>query len=542
MTVVQSAPQQDAFTAARSRYVQLLAIVTIVAVALGLGGILLADIPLNEKIARFSLTAIFPLFNVGLVVLVRRGRSALAANILVIEFVAASLLASVADFYWVIFTTMLTVTIAATLAHKWLYRLTLFIIALELVALSFLNWQSNNDFNQILPYIIVLLTTMIVASSTRYFTRQTETAIQTARSTNNLLQASADIGQVLSKLLKLSDILPKSIELIQDRFDFYHVQVFLVDETGKNARLAASTGAVGQKLFERQHSLSVGSQSVIGRTTASGQPVIARDTDPYYYRNELLPNTRSELALPIFDGDKIIGALDVQSRRYESFGIEVVQALQVLANQLGTTIRNARLFEEQENTARETRRLFLESETNLREIQRLNQQLTREGWEEYLGARKLVSGITVSGDEVMSDAGWTDSLKEASLNRLPVLEARGGQQIIAVPMLLGSEVIGAIEIETDANTPESEIAETVNAVAQRLALSLDKARLFEESQEATSREQRINEIVSRYQTLNNVDDLLRVTLEELSQSLGASRGVIRLGTTSAVHLNGEVQA
>jgi len=451
-------------------------------------------------------------------------------------------LASVADFYWVIFTTMLTVTIAATLAHKWLYRLALLTIALELVALGFLNWQSNNDVNQVLPYIVILLTTLIVASSTRYFTRQTETAIQTARSTNNLLQASADIGQVLSKLLKLSDILPKSIELIQDRFDFYHVQVFLVDETGKNARLAASTGAVGQKLFERQHSLSVGSQSVIGRTTASGQPVIARDTDPYYYRNELLPNTRSELALPIFDGDKIIGALDVQSRRYESFGIEVVQALQVLANQLGTTIRNARLFEEQENTARETRRLFLESETNLREIQRLNQQLTREGWEEYLGARKLVSGITVSGDEVMPDAGWTDSLKEASLNRLPVLEARGGQQIIAVPMLLGSEVIGAIEIETDSNTPESEIAETVNAVAQRLALSLDKARLFEESQEATSREQRINEIVSRYQTLNNVDDLLRVTLEELSQSLGASRGVIRLGTTSAVHLNGEVQA
>ena len=95
-------------------------------------------------------------------------------------------------------------------------------------------------------------------------------------------------------------------------------------------------------------------------------------------------------------------------------------------------------------------------------------------------------------------------------------------------MMLGNEVIGAIEVEATDGTQEADIRDMVNAVAQRLALNLDKARLFEESQEATAREQRINEIVTRYQSLNNIDELLRITLQELSQSLGATHSSIRL--------------
>src|SRR5207253_1475947 len=119
-------------------------------------------------------------------------------------------------------------------------------------------------------------------------------------------------------------------------------------------------------------------------------------------------------------------------------------------------------------------------------------------------------------------ADWTDSLREATRVRQSVTTERAGQRVITVPMVLDNEVIGAIEVEASEGAQESDITEMVNAVAQRLALSLDKARLFEESQEATAREQRINEIVTRYQTVNNVDELLRITLQELSQSLGAT--------------------
>jgi GAF domain-containing protein len=389
--------------------------------------------------------------------------------------------------------------------------------------------------------LLMLVSLGVMSASTRYFINQAERSSEEARNNASLLQAVAETGEILAKLLNLTTLLPRAVELIQERFGFYHVQVFLLDETNEYASLAASTGATGQKLLERRHRLAVGSKSVIGQVTLTSNPVVARDTDAIYYRNELLPNTRAELALPIMDGDKMIGALDVQSRRVDAFEAEAVQALQVMANLLGTSIRNARFFEQQERNARESRRLFLESETNLREIQRLNQQLTNQGWENYLRNRRQINGVTLDQERIVADDHWSDTLVKASQTRQAVTEISNGTGIIAVPVMLGSEVIGAIEVESGSGR-ENETIEMVKAVAQRLALSLDKARLYEESQEATAQEQRINEIVARYQTVSSVDDLLQITLAELSDSLGAKRGAIRLGVGMNSSMNGESQA
>jgi GAF domain-containing protein len=387
--------------------------------------------------------------------------------------------------------------------------------------------------------LLVLIALGIVSAATRFFINQAEHSAEAAKGSANLLRAVAETGEILAKLLNINVLLPRAVEMIQERFGFYHVQVFLLDEAAEYASLAASTGATGQRLLERRHRLAVGSKSVIGQVTLTVAPVIARDTDAIYYRNELLPNTRAELALPIMDGDKIIGALDVQSRRVDAFESEVVQALQVMANLVGTSIRNARLFEQQERNARETKRLFLESEGNLREIQRLNQQLTKQGWEDYIRNRRKFSGVTLDDEQIIADDRWTDTLVKASSTRQPVTDTSNGHSIIAVPVMLGTEVIGAIEVEPSASGRENETLEMVKAVAQRLAISLDKARLFEESQEATAQEQRINENIARYQTVSSVDDLLQITLSELSQSLGAKRGAIRLGTAANSSLNGE---
>jgi GAF domain-containing protein len=290
-------------------------------------------------------------------------------------------------------------------------------------------------------------------------------------------------------------------------------------------------------LFERQHALPVGSKSVIGQVTATGQTVLARDTDPIYYRNELLPNTRAEVALPLFDGDKIIGALDVQSRYPDAFNAESVQALQVLANLLGTFIRNARLFEAQERNARDMKRLYLDTEASLRENQRLNQLLTRQGWQDYIGRRQIV-GFSLDEEEIRLNEGeWSDAALRAAQTRQPIVDQEDNH-LVAVPVMLGNEVIGAIEIEPSEESPEADVLEMARSVAQRLALTLDKARLFEESQEAAASEQRINDIVARYQTVGSVDDLLKITLAELSKTLGAQRGAIRLGAVEAVNLNG----
>ncbi len=524
----------------RKRYLNVLVLFIMIASILGI--VTLWDTSKENSILLFAMMGLFTmnLFAAGLL---WRGHINLAISVVIVQAVVATIAMSQGDIWWMLFNAIIATITTSVLSERISYRIVMTVVIGTVLIAAIQTIQVTGFGNGVaVPYFTILLCLIMVSATTRYFTIQTLNAAQVAAASANLLQAAAATSEIIGKLLKLDELLPQAIELIRERFAFYHVQIFLLDEAGENAQLAASTGSVGQLLFERHHSLPVGSRSVIGRVTSSGQPVTANDTDAFYHRNELLPNTRSELALPIFDGDKIIGALDVQSRRYEVFNTEVIQALQVVANQLGITVRNARLFEEQEKTTNDARRLFLESETNFREIQRLNQQLTRSGWQDYLQTRKPVSGVTLQGTALTPAADWTDSLRQATSDRQAITTERNGQRIISVPMVLDNEVIGAIEVEASETTQESDITEMVNAVAQRLALSLDKARLFEESQEATAREQRINEIVTRYQSVNNVDELLRITLQELSQSLGATHSSIRLGTAPVVSLNGESHA
>lgn len=380
-------------------------------------------------------------------------------------------------------------------------------------------------FSMAFPLTFISITVRFVVD------RTIETARHASRSAG-LLQSTAEVGQTLSQLLKLDDLLTRAVDLIRDRFAFYHVQVFLIDEQREYANLVASTGEVGQRLIARKHRLPVGSQSVIGRVTQAGEAVISRDTDTdnVHAVNELLPNTRSELALPIMDAERIIGALDVQSTRRGAFLEDDVQALQIMANQLATAIRNATLFENIQHNLQENKRLFLEAEANLRENQRLTSQLTTSVWASYLGTSRDITAITLDQAEGVPhfNAEWTDTMRESQRRLRPITRNESGQQITAVPIVLRGAVIGAIEVSAD-DVRENDMIEMMNAVAQRLATNLDNVRLYEEAQEATLQEQKINTVVARYQAANSIDELLQITLSELSDALGAEQGIIRLG-------------
>jgi FOG: GAF domain len=138
------------------------------------------------------------------------------------------------------------------------------------------------------------------------------------------------------------------VNLIRDRLGYYHASVFLIEESGRWAVLQESTGEVGRKLKERGHRLEVGGRSLIGWVTANGRPRVAQRTaeDPIHLKNELLPETRSEAAFPLKIGDRIIGALDVQSTLEEAFDAGALSVLQILADQLAVAIENARLYQQ----------------------------------------------------------------------------------------------------------------------------------------------------------------------------------------------------
>jgi PAS domain S-box-containing protein len=157
------------------------------------------------------------------------------------------------------------------------------------------------------------------------------------------LQAAADIGRATASVRSLDELLRLSLDLIRDRFGFYHASLFLIDEASRAAVLRESTGVVGAQLKARGHKLGIGSQSLIGWVTENRRPRVAVDVadDPYHFRNPLLPDTRSELAIPLIVGERLLGALDVQSTQANAFGAGDVQVLQTLADQIAIAIRNA---------------------------------------------------------------------------------------------------------------------------------------------------------------------------------------------------------
>lgn len=525
-----SRTQLGALNQLRHRYLTVIAVIAIVAAIVGVIPVIVAwgsrgDI---NALGRWIFGDSIFIIVAGLVLfLVRRNRFGLATALMIGSLVVLTIATTNSAAFMVI--ALLTVISTATLANTLFFIATnTIVIGVAIIATAY-SLQANADveaFRQLGEAVGLI----IASISTRIFINAADAATADSGRTTNLLQASAEIGQVMTRVLSLDELLPRAVNLIRDRFAFYHVQVFLLDETKTQARLVASTGEVGEKLLTRKHSLPVGSRSVIGRVTQTGEPAIARDTDSdiVHLRNELLPNTRAELALPIMDGDNIIGALDVQSARPNAFTPTDIQALQVMSNQLATAILNAQLFERQAKNVQENKRLFLEAETNLREIQRLNQQLTQQAWLDYLRVRSDTIGVTLDQSELIPQADWSETMREAARRRRAIV-SDDDKKVIAMPIMLRGQSLGVVEIEMSDSAQPGDTLDMVQAVTQRLAIALDNARLFEEAQQTTAQEQWINDIVSHYQSASSVNEVLQITLTELSQTLGAKRSSIRLG-------------
>ncbi len=346
-------------------------------------------------------------------------------------------------------------------------------------------------------------------------------------------RATATVGQALSRVLNLDELLTEAVDLIRDRFALYHVQVYLVDAARNYANLAASTGTIGEALLAQGFHVAVGPRAVAGQVIETGEQVYVEDiTQTAYYHPDMLAHSRSELGLPLRVGDDLLGVLDVHSSRPGAFGPDDIETMHILANQLSQSIYNARLFEAQQQNVFQNRRLFLESETNLREIERLNRQLIGQSWQDYVVERDpaLFNVQITGGDLNPGAADWTPSMRLAAERRRIVSQKSGSDQVLAVPIVIRGQAIGAIEVRLPEQQNPIEVRNIVQAVAERVAVSLENIRLFEQARIAVEREQQINRISARLQGLTSIDDVLATALETLGLALGAEQGTIRLAT------------
>jgi GAF domain-containing protein len=374
---------------------------------------------------------------------------------------------------------------------------------------------------------------------------RTEAAAGSREERLRLAEITTQVSRRISQRMALNEVLTNAVEQIESNYPaIYHAQIFLVDDLRQNARLVASTGEVGRLLLGRKHSLPVGSLSVIGQVTVQGKPIIARASsgDGVHRRNDFLPETTVEAAFPLRIGDAIIGALDMQSKVNTAFSDDDVPTFQSLADHLAIAIDNARLFEETEKRLQENQQLVEQTRRSAGEVERLNQQLTGRFWEEYLTAQSDSLGLNVDfkSKAARKNEEWTSTLQEAVAFNHPIQQEQDGLQVIAVPVRVRGQVIGAMEFELDETgnlSPED--LNLIEEVGEQLGLAAESNRLFETSQRVAQREALVNEISTRLQASNNVEMTLNEAARSLRSTLKANRVTIRLGTPPAT--NGHTQ-
>jgi GAF domain-containing protein len=334
------------------------------------------------------------------------------------------------------------------------------------------------------------------------------------------LQTITELSESIAQLKDLNEIFPAATRLISERFGFYHVGIFLVDRDREFAILQAANSEGGKRMLERSHRLRLGT-GVVGFAAQTGQPRIALDvgTDAIFFDNPDLPSTRSEVALPLKSRGETVGVLDVQSTQAGAFSNEDLQVLTALANQVTIALENARLLTETRAALIQVQEVY--NEFTRAEWSRIASQAQQRGFR-YQAGHIQVLEKTLKNTEVTSAVESGDIVTK---------QTNGSEQkhdSIAVPVKLRGEVIGILHIESDdlnKSWREDEIS-LVQAVAERAALAMENARLFQDARRRAAKERLISEATSRISSALSVENILHTTAEELERALGGSEVLI----------------
>jgi GAF domain-containing protein len=334
------------------------------------------------------------------------------------------------------------------------------------------------------------------------------------------LQVAADVGSAAARLRDLGELLNQTTTLISERFNFYHVGIFLVDEEGEYAVLRSSNSEGGQRMLVRGHKLKIGQVGIVGYVTGLGEPRIALDVgkDATYFDNPDLPETRSEMALPLMVGNRILGALDVQSREEVAFTEEDISILKVLADQVAIAIDNARLFSDTQAALENTRRAYAE--------------VSREGWQRLLRERQTEVGYVSqpSGDILPITHEVSKEYVKALSSRQVVLSNE--DTTLHVPIFIRDEPIGVVRLDkqNDGSRWTKDQIGLAGTLSEQLAIALESARLYQDISQRAERENVISDITTKINSSIQLDVILRNTVQELGHALGDSEIILQLGS------------
>ena len=357
---------------------------------------------------------------------------------------------------------------------------------------------------------------------------QEQDNVKLAERRAKLLQAAAKVGRGVTSILDQDLLLDQTVDIICDEFGFYYAGVFLIDETGEWAVLRSGRGKSGEAMIAAGHKLKVDGHSMIGVATGQRKALIALDVgeEPVHFKNPHLPDTRSEMALPLIVGDDVIGAVTVQSTAEAAFTEDDITVLQTMADQLAVAIRNAHLHtENQKLLARAERRARLleaaaqvgRDVTSILELDKLLHKTVDIICDAYgfyyagvflvdesrewavlragrgdAGASMIAKGHKLAiGGHSMIGASIEQRKARIALDvgeepvhfKNPALPFTRSE--MALPLIVGDRAIGAVTVQSIEEAAFSdEDVSSLQAMADHLAVAISNAQLLEELEAA----------------------------------------------------------
>jgi GAF domain-containing protein/HAMP domain-containing protein len=331
------------------------------------------------------------------------------------------------------------------------------------------------------------------------------------------LETISEVSKAISVEQRMDLLLPLIARTVSEKFGFYHTGIFLLDPTRTYAVLQAANSEGGQRMLARGHRLEVGQTGIVGYVADAGKPRIALDvgTDSAFFNNPDLPNTHSEMALPLVVRGEVIGVLDVQSEKYGAFTDNDANVLSTLADQVAIAIDNARLFERTQQA--------------LKEVQSMYSQYLRQEWKGFAQQSANIGYYqSINGGRLINKPVQNETMQQA-LERGEVVVIDGGaanhQPSIVMPVKLRGELLGVLNVmslQKDRQWAKEEVA-LVQTASDRLALALENARLLQDSLRRAERERKVSEITSTIRSTNDPNEMIRLAVQELKSALGVNR-------------------
>jgi GAF domain-containing protein len=309
-----------------------------------------------------------------------------------------------------------------------------------------------------------------------------------------------------------------ALAVIQRYLGFYHAGIFILDEAKEYAILRAASSEAGQRMIAAGHRLKKGVEGIVGYVVEKGEARIALDVgkDAVHFKNPYLPDTRSEIALPIRVGQEVIGALDIQSTEVSAFSEEDIQVLQAMADQLGVALERRQLIERLQHYTTEL-------ETRYR-------QVVRQQWRDYLRSSHTPRGYRWCANRLEVIKTPPAEIEQISRQMQSLLKSSPSedQHTFFLPIRARGEPIGTIEVKIQGKGIPEETLRLLHNVAERIGLALENARLLEMMRVRVEREHLVSELGSRVQAATDVEGILRAAALEIGRALGVSEVLVQL--------------